>query len=98
MSYLFIHFPLVISIPMPTLLVEEQSRISNQKLGLVSNQWCAYLAQFNPDPTKHSLTLRWLTTFLHQLWNTAWDLWWYCNDIVHNNQESTIMDKLKMDI
>jgi len=86
------------NIPVPTVLSQMQTMLNNQKWGLPSCHWQSYLEQFNVDSPRGFITHRWLTTFIAQLWNTAWDLWQYHNGIVHHQQASVSYAKLCNDI
>jgi len=71
----------------PESLVTSQSLLDDHRWGLPALPWHQHLEPFLPDPTKRNYTLRWMSTFLRQLWNTAWDLWRYRNGIVHHWQD-----------
>jgi len=75
-----------------------QTLLNDQKWGLPSCHWQSYLEQFNVDSLQGFITRRWLTTFIAQLWNTAWDLWRYRNGIVHHQQASASYAKLCNDV
>ena len=70
--------------------------------GFLHNSWRSALQQFPPAHSiyKHS-PRRWLTAFLSQLWNTAWDLWGYRNGIIHNSEcdkkGDTIREQVKQE-
>jgi len=80
------HYPLPVA--PPESLVTSQSLLDDHRWGLPALPWHQHLEPFLPDPTKRNYTLRWMSTFLRQLWNTAWDLWRYRNGIVHHWQDN----------
>jgi len=79
-------------------LLFHQLEINAQTWGLISIQWHAQLEPFNPDPTQTYRTLRWLSSFLQQLWNTTWDLWRYRNGILHQQHRIGQYAKLQSEV
>jgi len=92
------HQPLQAGVQPSQALLLAQAAIKDQKWGLPSVHWHQQLKVFNPDPTKQTRTLRWISILLQQLWNTAWDLWRYRNGVIHNSHENAQHAKLQADV
>jgi len=85
-----------IAVQLPPALLTLQTTINKHKWGILATDWKPFLDQFNLDPSKPYLTRQWMTTLLQQLWNTAWDLWRYCNGIVHKRQTTAQHEHLQL--
>ncbi len=64
-------YPQQAGIQPPDPLLRSQLAIAELKWGLPSIYWRQHLEIFNPDPMQWNRTLRWISTFLQQLWNTG---------------------------
>jgi len=60
-------YPMQAGIQLPGILLHSQMKISEQKWGLPSVHWWQNLEIFNPDPTKWTRTLQWISILLQQL-------------------------------
>jgi len=83
---------------LPPALLSHQLKLNTQKWGLLSIQWHSQLEPFTLDPTQMHHTLHWLSSFLQQLWNTAWDLWQYQNGILHQQHCIGQHAKLQLEV
>jgi len=66
--------------------------------GCLSTYWMDTQQQYFASIKKRRSSLRWITQLIVKLWDVAWDLWEYRNDVEHKNDRADLLLKCNHDI